>query len=387
MIETRKIALALPGRVAHFERTLHGIMAYARTQQGWSFAMNPEQRADTVRDLRGWRGHGVIAVIDNGKEEAIAMAMDMPVVNLSGVRIASRVPRVMVDPHAIGVLAADHLLQCGFSRFAYYGLRQVLFAQQRGRGFTERLQSFNKPCHTFEDASTFTGRARWHLNLDRMEQWLATLPKPVGIFACTDQRARLLLEACHRLKLRVPDEVAVIGVDNEQVTCEFSHPTLTSVARHDFQVGYEAAKLLHRLMDGGKPPAADILVPPEGVVKRESTDVLAVENVHLKAAVDYIFEHIHKPFSVDDVLEELAISRRSLEHLFADHLNRTPHQFISETRIAKARQLLEAEKPLTLQQIARACGLPSGRQLNLVFKRIVGISPSEYRQQHREQEQ
>ncbi|MCG8509876.1 MAG: XylR family transcriptional regulator, partial [Rhodospirillales bacterium] len=290
------IALALPGRIALFERTLQGIMKYARQRGGWIFAMNPEQRHDTMSDLSGWRGDGAIALIDTAAEERAALALGIPIVNISSVLTSSKLPRVVVDNYAIGTLAADHLLECGFSRFAYYGLRRIYFSSQRGQGFADRLARFSRTAEVFEDVSTFTGRARWHLKLDRLSEWLSELDKPCGVFACTDQRARLVLETAAELGLNVPDELAVLGVDNEQVTCEFSSPTITSIARNDEAAGYEAAALLDKLMQGGSPPQEQIVIPPESVVKRQSTNVLAVENAHLKSVVDYVQEHLAEPF-------------------------------------------------------------------------------------------
>jgi LacI family transcriptional regulator len=270
----RSIALSLGAGIPHQERMMYGIFEYANDRGGWSFVMNPERRGDTIVDIANWGGDGVIALIDSRDEEMIALDFGVPVINLSGVLMRSAIPRVRVDYHALGRLAAEHLLGCGHANFAYYGLQQVWYSEARGEGFREHLQRYNKTCETWEGVSTFVDdKVPWYKDLEEINSWLITLPKPVGILACTDLRARLLIEACNRRGIAVPDDVAIVGINNDDLTCEFCNPPLSSVSRSDYQVGWEAAALLDRLIDGESPPKEDLVLPPGEVNKRGSSDV------------------------------------------------------------------------------------------------------------------
>ncbi|MBN2295823.1 MAG: helix-turn-helix domain-containing protein, partial [Pirellulales bacterium] len=193
----------------------------------------------------------------------------------------------------------------------------------------------------------------------------------------------MLVEACSRLGIRVPDDLAVIGVGNMETTCEFCRVPLSTVERSGRRVGYEAAALLHRLIDGEDPPEDDILIQPEGVIRRASTDVVAVDEPHVAEAVRYISEHIDEEFGVETLERIVPVTRRWLEHQFKKHLRCTPHEFICRARVEKAKQLLCGEDNLTMRQISQACGFRDPHRFRLVFRRLTGMKPTEYRGKHR----
>ena len=372
----RKIALVLPVRIPHIERMLQGIADYARRHARWAFVGHPESFG-AFDGVRGFRGDGVLALINTPREERVVLALGVPAVNLSGALLRSRIPRVTVDNAAIGRIAADHLLACGFPRYAYYSLQGCWYAAERGRGFAARLRERGPACQVHEEARTAAGA--WSCDTDRLEAWLRALRKPVGLLAATDQRARLVLEACERLRLDVPRDVGLLGVDNDELTCEFCRPTLSSVARNAHALGVEAARLLDRLMKGGVAPAGDRLLPPGEVVKRASTDVYAVEHPELRRAVRLVRERLGEPFGVEALVREASVSRRTLETLFRRHLHCTPHQFIVRARVERARALLGGEPRRSLKGIARACGFASARRLHQAFRRVTGRPPRAFR--------
>jgi LacI family transcriptional regulator len=214
---------------------------------------------------------------------------------------------------------------------------------------------------------------------DEIGQWLLALPRPVGVMACYDIRARHVLDACRRVGLAVPDQVAVIGVDNDEFLCDLSDPPLSSVAPDTRRTGYEAAALLDRLMSGRERRRGQaIFVEPLGVVARRSTDVLALGDADVSAAVRFIREHACDGIAVKDLLAEVPLSRRVLEDRFRKLLGRTPHDEIARVRFERVRQLLR-ETRLPLAEIARRSGFRNAEYLATAFRRQLGTSPNAYR--------
>jgi LacI family transcriptional regulator len=219
----------------------------------------------------------------------------------------------------------------------------------------------------------------------RLEAWLQTLPKPIGILAHNDLRGRHVVDACRRLGIAMPDEVAVLGVDNELPHCEMCNPPLSSIVTDSERIGFEAAGLLDQLMNGKTPPAKRVLIPPLGIVVRQSTDVMATTDSYVAKAVRYIREHAAEGIDVGDVLRHVMISRTALDKRFLKVLGHTPHEEIRRVRLKRARELL-AESDLTIEVIAERCGFRHGEYLGAVFLRDFGQTPGEFRAQQRMRE-
>ncbi|MBN2295792.1 MAG: DNA-binding transcriptional regulator [Pirellulales bacterium] len=382
MAKTRQIALAFPSGPGHLQDLLHGITEYARNQIHWSMTGGPETFVMSTPELKGWPGDGVIAHIDTKRDVAIAKSLDIPVVNISAAIRDTGLPRVTNDHRAIGHAAAEHLLSRGLWQFAYYGLKNVWYSEERGTGFTERLEREGFDVPHWIATSSIEKKKGWHYWLGELRDWLEAVEPPIGILAVHDNRARMLVDVCRQMGLRVPHDIVVIGVNNDPMACEYAQPTLTSVARNNEQVGRKAAALLDRLMSGKRPPQRDILVAPGPVVERESTDLIAADNPNLSEAVCFIREHYAEGINVENVLEHVSLSRRWLEYRFQEYFGLTPHQFLCETRVEHAKQLLVNPIKMSVAAIARECGFTSARHLRLVFERIVGTTPREYRRTH-----
>jgi LacI family transcriptional regulator len=381
MPKTRQIALAFPITIGPHANIARGILNYAAQREHWTFVGGPENVTLSVLNLKAWRGDGIIAETLTKKEDRVARQLGLHVVSLSGSLPESDLPRVISDHRAIGCLAAEELLHCEIRRFAYYGLKDVWYSEQRCRGFVERIEREGFECSVLQAASTLEGKATWHGWLDELQQWLTTIQPPFGLMAVNDHRARMAVNACRQIGLYVPHDVAVVGVDNDPIACEASHPTLTTVARNDERIGYQAAKLLDQLMSGKRPSRSTVLVPPVGVVSRDSTDMVAVDDPKLSQAVQFIRQHLSEPFNVDDLLRQVAVSRRWLEYRFRDRFGRSPHDYISEARVERAKRLLEQTPKLHLNEIAKISGFTDSRNLRLVFHRQTGMTPAEYRRQ------
>ena len=214
-----------------------------------------------------------------------------------------------------------------------------------------------------------------------LDRWLQRLPRPVGLLTTHDYLSRVVVDECLRLGLNVPHEVAVIGIGNDTVVCEFCQPTLSSVSRNAWRVGYEAAALLDRLMAGKNPPSHDITIPPDGVITRQSTDTVNVDDAEVAAAVRFISDHLNESFGVDRVMRQVTISRRQLELRFRSALGLSPYDYLCRVRVQAAKRLLERPEHTKLQKIAMSCGFSGIEHLHDVFYRITGTMPVEYHRQ------
>lgn len=380
MKRVREIALAFP-RGAHQEVFIEGVLRYARDQGcDWSYITAPESLSLSVLDLVGWPGDGILAAINTAQEATCAASLSIPLVNISSALLRSPVPRSIVDNHAIGSLAADHLVGKGFQAYAFYGLSDVQYSRDRQTGFEERLSAAGYRSVEYLSKPTFgLGGNQWLQQYRVLAEWLATLPTPCGLFAVSDYRARQAIDACRQVGLQVPEQVAVLGVDNEQIICDHSSPTLTSVARNDQLEGYRAAAMLDRLLNGKRVSLEESPIPPLQVVERESTATFAVSDVRLRQALSYLHQHIEKPITIDQITEHAGVSRRWLEYAFRDVLGETPYQYLRRQRLAMARRLLAEDPSTKVYSIAQQTGFSSAKQLAIAFQQDYGMSPREYR--------
>lgn len=378
MAEIKEVAVAFRGGEPHLARLLRGIADYAQQCGCWTLSFSPESLIMPMKNLKGWPGNGVLALLHTEAEARAARDLQRPVVNLSGSLRVTGLPRVLVDYRMLGRLAADHLLDRGFRRFGFYGLENLWYSGERRRGFVARLDEEGFECSILEVPSGLGTSRPWRYWIKPLQEWLSRLKPPVGLLAAHDSRAALAVDACLRLGLNVPHDVAVVGVDNEPFACEFARVPLTSVSRNDRRVGYEAAALLDRLMAGDAPPEDDIFIPPDGIVRRRSTETLAVEDSDVRRLVHFISEHIDQPFGVEKLEKLVPFSRRSLEHRFRECLHCTPYDYINRVRVQRAEDLLTGPKKHTLSEIARACGFRDTRRLRIVFQQVTGVPPAKY---------
>lgn len=373
----RRVALAFPTRLGHLHSIVRGIMDYAQGNGNWIFTTSGEAHDLSVRALGGWRGDGVIALLDTQTEARAAKRLKMPVVTFVGTLRKPGVPRVMRDQRAIGRLAAEHLLARGFRHFGFYGVKEVGYSIDRGEAFAVRVKEHNVTFSQYLSPNMFDRRHPWDDEMDALCRWIKTLPMPIGIFAANDARGRVVADACKLVDLQVPEEVGIIGVDNSQLDCEFGSPKLSTIACGWHLVGFETAKLLDRLMCGDPPPEKDLLISPSGVIARESTDVMIADHPAVAKAIAYARAHAGDRFGVKSLVAAAGVSRRYLETSFARSLGRTPAQYLMESRVETAKALLEG-KAMTLSKIARECGFTDLRQFRRVFARVEKTTPGLY---------
>ena len=366
---------------------LRGVARYLRNHRSW--VPIPVERGlldDMPAAVREVRVDGVLARIElRGLADKIA-ALGVPVVDL---RNAVPLPGMGVldtDPAATARMAADHLLDRGFRHFAFCGFPGVQYSDWRCEVFLAYLKDKDLSAAVYEpphgvrrSPDALTEELRGSLQLEHIAAWLATLPRPLGLMACNDARGRQVLDACHLHDIHVPEEIAVIGVDNDEVICDLSVPPLSSVEPDTIRIGFEGAELIDRMMHGEPAPSKPKIFPPKGVVTRMSSDILAVGEPVLVDALHFIREHVAEGIDVNDVLERMVVSRSTLERLFKKWLGRTPKEEIQRLRIESVKQLLH-DTDYTLWEIARLTGFQTEPQLIVAFKALVGQTPGRFRQ-------
>jgi len=375
----KHIALALPLDVVFVERLLPGILDFARDQGGWVFTRIPERLTSSFEWLRNWEGDGAFVLISNKTDVKVAQSLPIPIVNVGGYVKDSRVPTVTLDQQMVGRLAAEHLLARRFHRFGYYGVRDLWYSEQRRIGFETALLAAGYKCSSIESTNLIRSPWDWRRVGGQLARWLRSLQPPVGIMASWDLRAQMLSEACTMIGLRVPEDVAIVGVDNDPIACEFCIPQLTSVSRNDREVGWQAANLLSQLLEGKRSLKLPILIPPDRVVARRSTDTLVIEDAEVARIVQQVRDHLNEVFGVERILRLSPLSRRQLEQRFRRSVGSSPYAFLNELRVERAKLLLAQSQKRALTSVASECGFSELRRFRMVFRRITKLSPAEYR--------
>jgi LacI family transcriptional regulator len=270
----------------------------------------------------------------------------------------------------------------GFRNFAFCGFSNELWAAQRRDGFRAVVEKASPPIPVYESPWRGSAVSRWDLEIEHIGSWLNELPKPIGVMACNDARALHLLNACHQAGILVPEEVAVVGVDNEEIFCELCNPPLSSVAPDAERIGYQAAELLDQLMSGQSAPRQRILIEPVRVVTRRSSDTLAIKDRTVAAAIRFINEQALHGCSVTDVVKFVGASRSYLERRFRQHLKRSPQAEIRRVQGSRVKELL-TDTNFTLERISELSGFEHPEYMSVVFKRLYEQTPGQYRKQMR----
>jgi LacI family transcriptional regulator len=325
--------------------------------------------------LAQWDGDGLIASIHDDDFAAEIRASGVAAVNVAAV---PGFPTVTLDNAAAGRLTAEYLIEQGHRHFGYVGRKEGVHGPQPLAAFAETIRRAGLGEAVYEPAPYERMPVRWQSVQNLLARWLKSLPKPIGVMTCDDFRGREVIEAARVCGVIVPNEVAVVGFSNDEMICEFCNPPLSSISIQGERRGYEAARLLDHLMKGGSPPAEPILIPPGEVVVRRSSDMLAVADADLAAAVRFIREHGNKPIGVTDVLDEIAISRRSLERRFSDVVGHSPWREIRIAQIAHVKKLL-AQTNMSVSQIAEASAFSNSMRLCRIFKEETKMTPTAYR--------
>jgi LacI family transcriptional regulator len=352
-------------------------VGYVRERRTWSVYLSEHTRGDKAPAwLSSWDGSGIIARIENPSIAEALRPLKMPMVDVSAARLIPSLPWFETDDGAIAHLGAEHLLERGFTNFGYAGDSRFNWSKWREEHFVNSLRAAGHSCSVFTGARKRPGGA--DEETDALSHWIRSLPKPVGVMACYDFRGQQVLDACRRIGVAVPDEVSVVGVDDDDLLCELSNPPLSSVVPNTYRTGYEAAALLDEMMAGQKFKGEAHLIAPLGVATRQSTDVLAIHDRNVARALHYIRNNACDGINVQDVIKVVPQSRRLMEKRFVKFIGRTPHQEIIRVQLERVKQLL-TQSELSIDEIATRCGFAHVEYLSVAFKRELGMPPSKYR--------
>jgi len=418
MLETKggpRIAVCIDKSRVYGVGILQGLADYLELHGPWSVFVEPFSTGSLPwRRLDTWKGSGILALLCNEESARRVGKLTIPTVDVCG-NLGQQeleklgIPCVCSNHCEIGGLAAEHLLECGYPHFAFSGYRSLKWVEVRWHGFHSKLadcdfessrsnqqselrkglaeKHFKVDCRRHEYAlppsqigDPSRSLQRWAGAQKKLITWLQKLPKPVGIMACNDSHALDLLDACQEAGLVVPDDVGIVGVDNDEALCRLSKPPLSSVIPDPRQIGFQAARALDDLMSGRTIDESPqhYLVSPIDVAARRSTQGTAVQDETIASALRIIRDNAASGISAEQVLRQTKLSRRAFYRRFQDQVGRTPHEEISRVRHAHVKRLLR-ETNLSLEKVAELTGYCSSAHMSVNFKKKLGIPPGEFR--------
>lgn len=372
-----KVALLFETPNAYARRILVGIGEYILGHGPWrvqfvQFGIDDPPPAW----LSSWGGQGIILRGENRHMSQAVAQLKIPIVDMTPSRLLPGAPWVKSDDAAVARLAVQHFLERGFRNFAFCGDPRFNVSHRRCEHFSIGIRGHGYPCHIFKSALPGNDDTE----TDAIGRWLKALPKPVAVFAFNDSRGQQVLDGCRRNGLAVPEQVAVLGVDNDEVLCALSPPPMSSVVLNPRRGGWEAAALLMLMMRGEKIPPSEHYIPPVGVAIRQSTDVLAVDDPQIAQALRYIREHACERIGVGDVLRHCPMARRTLELRFKKLLGRTPRQEIVRVQVSRVKDLLVGTS-LPVGEIASRAGFDA-EYVSAAFRQETGLTPSDFRKKY-----
>ncbi|HDO1358896.1 TPA: XylR family transcriptional regulator [Aeromonas veronii] len=381
-----RITLLFNANKAYDRQVIEGVGEYLQVSQlEWDIFIEEDFRA-RIDNIKEWLGDGVIADFDDTEIQQLLDGASMPIVGVGGsyhqVEHYPPVHYIATDNFALVASAFFHLRDKGIQRFAFYGLpssSNKRWAVEREHAFRQ-LMAEEKYCGVVYQGIEIEPK-NWQHAQNRLADWVQTLPSQTGIIAVTDARARHLLQVCEYLHIPVPEKLCVIGIDNEELTRYLSRVALSSVAQGTRQMGYQAAKLLHRLLDYEVLPLQRVLVPPVRVVERRSTDYRSLHDPSVIQAMHYIRNYACSGIKVEQVLDSVGISRSNLEKRFKEEVGKTIHAVIHTEKLEKASNLLVTTS-LSINEISHVCGYPSLQYFYSVFKKEYKETPKEYRERN-----
>lgn len=398
-----KVAVLIESSRSYGRGLIAGVARYSRMHGPWLMYFEP--RGSDVAPpawLSQWDGDGILARIDDQRMADAILATELPALDLRGRLPDLGLPFIGADNKEVTRLAFEHLRERGLTQFGFCGvpagemrtldLRRMQFARQCDEAGFECAEYARRPVAgggIAADAVVSSGipavdfgAQDWETEQSALAEWVLSLPKPIGIMACHDPRAYQLIDACRRAGVSVPDEVAVVGVDNDPVLCTMSNPPLTSIDTGGERIGFEAAAVLARLMQGESVPDKPVLVSPRMLYPRNSSDMLAIEDADIAEAVRFIRDHACEGIRVVDVVRHVSLSRSVFERRFRQMLARTPKAELLRVQIARATQLL-ADTDLPLTAIARQSGFSTEKYFSDAFLRETQLRPSAWRRRIR----
>jgi LacI family transcriptional regulator len=378
-----KVVVITDLRWTYEREFLLGVSQYAHTCGPWALYVWVANEKRFAQQLDIANADGIIAFGGDFKKNMAFVKEGLPAIVFTDEEgDAYNIPTIQDDEEAVGKLGAEHLLERRFTNFAFYGYADYRWAKRRGEGFRKRIAEAGFESSYYETRPSL-GRQSLENERKRVADWLKSLPKPLGLMACDDEHSLNAVESCSIAELQIPQEVAILGVDNDNLLCNLSYPPRSSVVLAIQAAGYESAQLLDRFMRGEeKMMNQKIIVHPSYVATRLSTDVLSVEDTLVSKALQLIKENAHEKIQTSEIAEMLGISRQFLHSHFTEILGRSVHDEIKNVRTEQIASLLR-ETELTIEDIALRMGYNSANHLARYFKQAKGITPWEFRKKYK----
>jgi len=382
-----RVALLIESSRAYGRGLLLGVAKYVREHGPWSISLQEHSLSDATPGwLKKWNGDGILSRLENREMLKVIRRLRVPVIYLRNPPPNFPAPTLLTDHAVAARMAFEHLRERGFRHFAFCGFDGVDYSDARKMRFVRVVEASDAHCHIFECPLRRRRGGEWTTDIEReglkdgalVARWLQSLPKPVGLMACNDMRGQQVLEACRLAGINVPDDVGVVGVDNDEVLCDLSDPPLSSVVPDTERIGFEAAALLDEMMSGKEAPVGPVYVDPRGVMARRSTEVLAIDDRKMAMAVRFARERACEGIDVGDLLKAVPMSRSTMERRFVKLIGRSPKDEIMRVRLNQARQLL-AETNLSVEFIAEKIGFARAEYFSRIFKKKTGTSPLQFR--------
>lgn len=382
-----KIVLLLDFTEEYHKNLLRGIIRYSRELGSWVFFRMPIYYRETIgidgilKWARDWGAKGLIGQLHSGSEIWKFTNAGISVIAQDFEERFKDVPNITGAYHETGKLGAEYFLKKGFKNFAFYGFKDIVWSRERAEGFEEKIKEAGYSVHYFEHKRS-RSMDLWYYKPSVLSRWLKSLPKPIALMTCDDNQGLHITEASRHAGIRIPEDVAVLGVDNDESICFLSDPPLSSISLDVEKGGYEAARLMQQMITDAKIKCFhNITVKPTHVNTRPSTDIYSTNDNHIVSALKYIHLNIDKNLKVDQVLKEVPLSRRSLEKRFIQTTGYPVYKYIYNLRIEKfAERLLETD--MTIIEIAQELGLNDTKNIARQFKQIKGLTPLEYRKKY-----
>jgi LacI family transcriptional regulator, galactose operon repressor len=379
VIETPRIALVM-GLADHFDReVVRGVIRFSKNRPGWQL-FGHGWMFSPLDDLAHWNGDGVIARVESTGMAELLASLHLPIVDVAGAYLHYGFESIKNDDVATGRLVGKYLTDRGLRNFAFFGVTGADWSHARERGFEESVLgsmsdtgvgSFTRPLTWWKTPGTNA----------EVADFVADLPRPAGAFACNDATALKVLLACRSVGRMVPDELAVVGVDNEDITCEIAQPALSSVALDLEKIGYQAADRLDLILHGRGAESAHTRIPPSRLHERVSSRIFPTKDPLVRRALEMIHGRVDSGISTPDLIEAIPLSRRSLEIRFRRETGKTLHRAIMDARLARACDLLR-DTETKIAAVSHESGFQSIQRFFEVFRTHLGVTPGEYRRIH-----
>lgn len=377
----KKVLLLTDYSSGYSRSLLRGVVAYAKEHGPWVFYRMPLYykevygEAMVVEWAKKWNADAIIAQLGD---------IDMKTLEESKIPIIiqnyrDRYPlacNITGDYYGSGVMAAGFFIKRGFYHFAFYGYNNTIWSRERMAGYKAAVEEKGYALHTLNNDSIHS--EQWSFNPEALKEWLLSLPKPIALFACDDYYASQITETCKMYNIDIPNDIAVLGVDNDELPCHISDPPLSSIVLDVENGGYEAGRLLHKLMNGEISKPYDITIKPIRIECRESTEKYAVKDAHIVKAVRFIEKNYDRQISIAHILREVPLSRRALEKKFKKELGLPVYQYLQAYRVEKFTELL-IKSDLPLPDVAMRCGFDEYKNVSRVFIKRKQMTPLQYR--------